>query len=53
MPDLDPRVVDFARAYECPDCNAHTYLEVDALGVYHLTVFHDDTCPWLYTRVGN
>lgn len=53
MPDLDPRAVDFARAYQCPDCNARTRLEVDTSGMHHLTVVHDDTCPWLCTREGS
>ena len=50
MPELDPRAVCFARAYRCPRCNASTQLEVDASGVYHLTVMHDDGCPWLSIR---
>ena len=47
MPELDPRAVGFARAYQCPDCNAETRLEADAFGIHHLRVYHDDTCPWL------
>lgn len=50
MSELDPRAVCFARAYRCPDCTARTRLDVDAFGVHHLTVIHEDTCPWLSTR---
>ena len=50
MRDLDPRAVCFARAYHCPDCSSTTRLELDAFGVHHLTVVHDDTCPWLAAR---
>jgi len=31
----------------CDDCNAYSTLARDDLGVYHLTVHHDDRCPWL------
>ncbi|MFD4957394.1 hypothetical protein [Microbacterium sp. NPDC058389] len=39
-------VDDFARAYACPDCDADKRLTRDALGIWHLTLIHDDTCPW-------
>ena len=44
---LDPRAVRYAHSYGCPDCDSRTRLQVDSLGVHHLTVLHDDTCPWL------
>ena len=47
MHDLDPRAVTVAFGYRCPDCHSETELEVDAFGVHHLHVLHDDSCPWL------
>jgi len=43
----DTRAVGVATAYQCPDCDSRSRLEVDALGVHHLHVYHDDTCPRL------
>ncbi len=34
-----------ADAYRCPDCDADATLTRDALGIWHLTVAHDGTCP--------
>jgi hypothetical protein len=35
----------------CQDCDAHQYMQlVD--GIYHLTISHDTTCPWLNARAG-
>lgn len=41
---------EIAEAYECPDCNAEKRLARDALGMWHLTIFHADTCPYLTQR---
>jgi hypothetical protein len=49
---LDARAVGVATAYQCPDCASRSQLEVDAFGVHHLHVYHDDTCPWLASRGG-
>ncbi len=33
----------------CDDCDAYqTMTKQD--GIYHVTVHHDDTCPWLRAR---
>ncbi len=33
----------------CDDCDAYqTMTKQD--GIYHVTVHHDDTCPWLNAR---
>lgn len=34
----------------CDDCDAVQRLTTDGTGIYVLTVFHDDTCPWLNAR---
>ena len=34
----------------CDDCDAVQRLTTDGAGIYVLTVFHDDTCPWLNAR---
>jgi len=34
----------------CPDCDADAELTRDTLGIWHLTIRHDSTCPWLSTR---
>jgi len=34
----------------CDDCDAYQEMTTDGAGVYVLTVFHDDTCPWLNAR---
>lgn len=47
---LDART--FAAAYECPDCDSRTQLEVDSFGFYHLMVLHDESCPWLAKNEG-
>lgn len=44
---LDPRVVEYARSYKCPDCDSTQSVEVDEHGIHHLHVYHDDTCPRL------
>jgi hypothetical protein len=31
----------------CEYCNAEQVPSIDALGVMHITISHDDTCPWL------
>jgi hypothetical protein len=33
----------------CDDCNAYQTIEEDPtyLGVFHINITHDDTCPWL------
>lgn len=42
-------VIDTALAISCPDCNVNVFIreddEIDRL--YHNTVAHDATCPWL------
>ncbi len=42
-----PAVAAYASSYECPDCDADSELSVDDLGIWHLTIRHDSTCPWL------
>ncbi|WP_431840600.1 hypothetical protein [Gordonia hongkongensis] len=32
-------------AISCPDCNSDTEHWTDALGLPHITIRHDDTCP--------
>ncbi len=34
-----------ADAYRCPDCNADAELTRDTLGIWHLKISHDGTCP--------
>jgi len=35
----------------CQDCDAYQHMQlVD--GVYHITISHDATCPWLNAREG-
>ncbi|HIW29781.1 MAG TPA: hypothetical protein H9987_07185 [Candidatus Luteococcus avicola] len=31
----------------CLDCNAEQTMTRDSNGVYHITIHHDTTCPWL------
>jgi hypothetical protein len=41
----------FVAAYRCPDCLSDTTQPVaDELGVWHIDVRHDDTCP-MYQRL--
>lgn len=46
--DLPPAVLAAltGATYECPDCDNDVELRYQG-GVAHLTVRHDDTCPWL------
>jgi len=41
--DISTRAL--ADAYRCPDCHADATLTRDALGIWHLTVTHEATCP--------
>jgi hypothetical protein len=34
----------------CDDCNAFQRLAKDGDGIWVLTTFHDETCPWLLAR---
>jgi len=34
----------------CDDCDAFQTVELDRIGVWHITVHHDDWCPWLRAR---
>ena len=34
----------------CDDCSAFQRLVKDEDGIWVLTTFHDDTCPWLLAR---
>lgn len=43
----NPIIDAIAEGYECPDCNAEKELHRDHLGVWHLTIRHDATCPEL------
>jgi hypothetical protein len=37
----------FADEFECPDCDSYTDgPELDEYGIWHLTMRHDDGCPW-------
>jgi len=38
--DTEPAV-----SYRCPDCDSDAELSRDDLGIWHLTIRHDDTCP--------
>ena len=38
-------VSEFAQNYRCPDCAATSELHRDQLGLWHLLVSHDETCP--------
>jgi hypothetical protein len=43
-------VLDQLAGYECPDCDNDVEVWLDTLGVFHLNVLHDDTCPSLAAR---
>lgn len=34
----------------CPDCCADVSMDRDELGIFHMTIRHDDTCPQLAER---
>lgn len=34
----------------CDDCGAFQRLERDDLGIYHLRIYHDDSCPTYRAR---
>jgi hypothetical protein len=41
-----PAVRAVASNYQCPDCLSETtHPAVDELGIWHIEVHHDDTCP--------
>jgi hypothetical protein len=41
-----PEFRAFAANYRCPDClNDTTQPVADDLGIWHIEVHHDDTCP--------
>jgi hypothetical protein len=35
---------------QCQDCISDAIFDRVAPGVYHLTIAHDDTCPWFAQR---
>jgi hypothetical protein len=42
-----PAVQAFAEQARCPDCGSETTgPELDEYGMWHLTMRHDDGCPW-------
>lgn len=47
-----PEQVKEALKIQCPDCRVNVFIreddEID--GSYHVTVAHDETCPWLAKR---
>ena len=36
----------------CSDCNAFQRFAKDEDGIWTLTTYHDNTCPWLLARKG-
>lgn len=36
----------------CDECDAYQSMSVDTDGICHLTVHHDDWCPWWTTHRG-
>jgi hypothetical protein len=38
-------LIAIAQRSRCPDCNSDVDYAFDQLGVLHLTIRHDDTCP--------
>jgi hypothetical protein len=45
---LDPRAVEYARSYRCPDCDSVAgEVTRDQHGAHHVTILHDSTCPRL------
>jgi hypothetical protein len=36
----------------CDHCNAYQGPSVDAYGIGHITIHHDDCCPWFQAREG-
>ena len=50
IPFLDA-LLDQRVAGGCPDCDAYQRVtQVD--GIYHVSIYHDDTCPFLNAREG-
>lgn len=41
---------DAGDRYKCPDCNSTTGMQQIEGSIWVLTVFHDDSCPWLASR---
>ncbi|MGM7699437.1 hypothetical protein [Microbacterium sp. A84] len=45
---LDPRAVQYAQTYKCPDCDSIAgEVTRDQYGLHHATILHDSTCPRL------
>jgi hypothetical protein len=43
---VPPAIRAYARAYQCPDClNTSSEPYADDLGMWHIEVHHDETCP--------
>jgi hypothetical protein len=47
---ISPQLLDELATYECPDCGNDVEIWLDTLGMLHLNVLHDDTCPSLAAR---
>ncbi len=39
-------VARYAATYRCPDCNSDVTRHSTPGAAHHLTIHHDDTCPW-------
>ena len=50
IPFLDA-VLDQRVSGGCADCDAYSFTQV-VDGIYHLSIYHDDTCPFLNAREG-
>ena len=42
-------VAAVAASYRCPDCASEAELTRDPIGIWHLTISHDTTCPFFRT----
>lgn len=47
LPKAIQSIADNLHNLHCPDCNNDAALTQDSLGMWHLEIRHDDTCPWL------
>lgn len=48
IPFLDARL-DRRYPGGCEECDAYSYTQV-VDGIYHMAIYHDDSCPYLHAR---